>query len=220
MILYHLICFKQPVNSVFPSTITTYGWCGPSIHFLYFVHHPIDPNRVAAGLKAAIHNPNVSEGAKEHAADRLHEMGKDLPSGPDQRETRRAGPDMAPAHGTQETSRALGSPFHSFYPKLSFLYHFTGGYKATLSSSSSLSLLASTVLTISDEATSEAAKQHAREVLEAAGYHTETPANSTDEEHRHRIIGGYRAALNSTSWLIFTSTTLTSLPRPEGVRRC
>ncbi|KAI0344633.1 hypothetical protein BDW22DRAFT_1326777, partial [Trametopsis cervina] len=34
-----------------------------------------DTTRVAAGLKAAIHNPNVSEEAKERAADRLDHMG-------------------------------------------------------------------------------------------------------------------------------------------------
>lgn len=36
-----------------------------------------DPIRVAAGLKAAIHNPNVSEEAKSSANERLHEMGTD-----------------------------------------------------------------------------------------------------------------------------------------------
>lgn len=33
-----------------------------------------DATRVAAGLKASIHNPNVSDEAKEHAADRLERM--------------------------------------------------------------------------------------------------------------------------------------------------
>jgi hypothetical protein len=32
-------------------------------------------NRVAGGYKAAIHNPNVSEEAKENAQQRLDEMG-------------------------------------------------------------------------------------------------------------------------------------------------
>ncbi|KDQ25960.1 hypothetical protein PLEOSDRAFT_1085281 [Pleurotus ostreatus PC15] len=36
-----------------------------------------NPINVAGGLKAAIHNPNVSEEAKERAAERLHEMGAD-----------------------------------------------------------------------------------------------------------------------------------------------
>ncbi|KAF9490681.1 hypothetical protein BDN71DRAFT_1454031 [Pleurotus eryngii] len=34
-----------------------------------------NPSNVARGLKAAIHNPNVSEEAKSHAAERLREMG-------------------------------------------------------------------------------------------------------------------------------------------------
>lgn len=33
-----------------------------------------DPEHVAAGLKSAISNPNVSEGAKVHAAERLDDM--------------------------------------------------------------------------------------------------------------------------------------------------
>ena len=37
-----------------------------------------DPNRVAAGLKAAVHNPRVSEEAKESATQRLHKMGEDV----------------------------------------------------------------------------------------------------------------------------------------------
>ncbi|KAF8896595.1 hypothetical protein BD779DRAFT_1668356 [Infundibulicybe gibba] len=40
--------------------------------------HEKDPARVAAGLKAAIHNPNVSEEAKDRAAQRLEEM--DVPT--------------------------------------------------------------------------------------------------------------------------------------------
>ncbi|EKM54064.1 uncharacterized protein PHACADRAFT_185049 [Phanerochaete carnosa HHB-10118-sp] len=34
-----------------------------------------NPERVAAGLKATMHNPNVSEEAKHHAAERLEQMG-------------------------------------------------------------------------------------------------------------------------------------------------
>lgn len=36
-----------------------------------------NPERVAAGLKAAVHNPNVSEEAKERAIDRLESMGEE-----------------------------------------------------------------------------------------------------------------------------------------------
>ncbi|TFK67640.1 hypothetical protein BDN72DRAFT_842826 [Pluteus cervinus] len=33
-----------------------------------------NPERVAAGLKAAMHNPNVSQDAKDHAAGHLREL--------------------------------------------------------------------------------------------------------------------------------------------------
>ena len=48
-----------------------------------------DSNRVAGGLKAAIHNPNVSETAKAHAHERLDEMGYDDPSESTGHETNR-----------------------------------------------------------------------------------------------------------------------------------
>ncbi|PSR72176.1 hypothetical protein PHLCEN_2v11968 [Hermanssonia centrifuga] len=54
-----------------------------------------NPERVAAGLKAAIHNPNVSEEAKERAEDRLEQMG--------------AGTGRSRSGSTeQETNRQLG----------------------------------------------------------------------------------------------------------------
>ncbi|KAF8153135.1 Conidiation protein 6-domain-containing protein [Crassisporium funariophilum] len=37
--------------------------------------HEKNPDNVARGLKAAIHNPNVSEEAKQSAAERLEQMG-------------------------------------------------------------------------------------------------------------------------------------------------
>lgn len=40
--------------------------------------HEKNPERVAAGLKAAIHNPNVSEEAKEQAAAQLKNMGTEV----------------------------------------------------------------------------------------------------------------------------------------------
>ena len=39
------------------------------------LEHEKNPDYVARGLKAAIHNPNVSAGAKDHAAQQLEEMG-------------------------------------------------------------------------------------------------------------------------------------------------
>jgi hypothetical protein len=38
--------------------------------------HEKNPERVAAGLKASINNPHVSQEAKAHAAERLHELGE------------------------------------------------------------------------------------------------------------------------------------------------
>lgn len=64
-----------------------------------------DPVRVAAGLKAAIHNPNVSEEAKERAAERLEGNG--------------AGISVGDEVTDQHTHRVMG------------------GYKATLTSTSS-----------------------------------------------------------------------------------
>ncbi|KAH7888455.1 Conidiation protein 6-domain-containing protein [Phlebopus sp. FC_14] len=40
--------------------------------------HTKDTARVAAGLKAAIHNPHVSEEAKQNAMSKLREMGQDV----------------------------------------------------------------------------------------------------------------------------------------------
>ena len=39
--------------------------------------HEKNPDNVARGLKAAIHNPNVSVEAKDHAAQQLKEMDSD-----------------------------------------------------------------------------------------------------------------------------------------------
>ncbi|EIW62441.1 uncharacterized protein TRAVEDRAFT_33922 [Trametes versicolor FP-101664 SS1] len=71
-----------------------------------------DEKRVAAGLKAAIHNPNVSEEAKERAQERLETMGTSVET------TSRAPGGSYPVGSTDEagheTNRVLG------------------GYKATL----------------------------------------------------------------------------------------
>lgn len=68
--------------------------------------HTKEPSRVAAGLKAAMHNPNVSEEARERAAERLKEMERDAEVASEE-----------PQHPiTEESTRVLA------------------GYKATLSS--------------------------------------------------------------------------------------
>ncbi|KAI0790704.1 Conidiation protein 6-domain-containing protein [Abortiporus biennis] len=115
---------------------------------------PKDPSRVAAGLKATIHNPNVSSEAKERAEQKLGEMGETQPT-------------------TGSTRRMSTSSDHD--------NRVLGGYKATLTS----------------ERTSEQAKAHAREVLEAAGYHVEREAGVSETEHQNRVISGYKAALHN-----------------------
>lgn len=50
---------------------------------LFFSTEHKNPERVAAGLKAAIHNPNVSEEAKERASERLEHMGEKSTTSPD-----------------------------------------------------------------------------------------------------------------------------------------
>ncbi|CCM04377.1 uncharacterized protein FIBRA_06551 [Fibroporia radiculosa] len=118
-----------------------------------------DPGRVAAGLKAAIHNPNVSEEAKERATDRLHHMG-----GTEEVNTSPSTATHSTTTGSgQETSRVLG------------------GYKATLN----------------NEHASAKAKEHAREVLEAAGYTVERDPNVSEDEHHTHVLAGYKAALHN-----------------------
>lgn len=49
----------------------------------------------------------------------------------------------------------------------------------------------------SDTHTSEEAKAHAREVLEAAGYTFDKGEGVTEDEHETRVLAGYKAALHS-----------------------
>ncbi|KAH8107832.1 hypothetical protein BXZ70DRAFT_912866 [Cristinia sonorae] len=114
-----------------------------------------DPTRVAAGLKATIHNPNVSEDAKERAAERLERMGQS-------QET---------THATHATTQADSGESNRVL----------GGYKATLSNPN----------------TSEQAKAHAREILEAAGYTFERSSDVSEDEHQTRVLAGYKAALHN-----------------------
>ncbi|KAI0666711.1 hypothetical protein C8Q78DRAFT_994779 [Trametes maxima] len=120
-----------------------------------------DERRVAAGLKAAIHNPNVSEEAKERAQERLQGMGTTT-SATQERDTG-SYPVGSTDEAGHETNRVLG------------------GYKATLHNPN----------------TSEGAKQHAREILEADGYQFERPEGVTEDEHQVRVNAGYKAALNN-----------------------
>ncbi|KAH9924467.1 Conidiation protein 6-domain-containing protein [Fomitopsis serialis] len=117
--------------------------------------HGKDPTRVAAGLKAAINNPNVSEEGRERAADRLDGID-------------------GGAHGTNGSTATTSVEDQHRNREL-------GGYKATLH----------------NDRTSAQAKEHAREVLEAAGYTVEPGPGVTEDEHQTRVLAGYKAALNN-----------------------
>jgi hypothetical protein len=66
-----------------------------------------------------------------------------------------------------------------------------------------------TLIIPADENTSAEAKQHAREVLSAAGYQVEKSPGSTDE-HEIRVMAGYKAALASR-WFSMRRCRLPSL---------
>ncbi|KAH9830723.1 uncharacterized protein C8Q71DRAFT_319797 [Rhodofomes roseus] len=114
-----------------------------------------NPTRVAAGLKAAIHNPNVSEEARDRAADRLEDI---------------SGNGGGHGNGTTTTS------FEDQHSNREL-----GGYKATLH----------------NDRSSDEAKEHAREVLEAAGYTVEPGPGVSPDEHQTRVLAGYKAALHN-----------------------
>lgn len=81
--------------------------------------------------------------------------------------------------------------------------HVLAGYKATISSKfPSKSLPFPGLISLSDPHTSEEAKRHAQEVLEAAGIYGRHD-DHTDEEHETRVLAGYKAALHSKSLVIY-----------------
>jgi hypothetical protein len=126
-----------------------------------------DTTRVAAGLKAAINNPNVSPEAKNQAAAKLQNLSGTV--------------ETSTASSTEHENRVLGGfrAVLSSEPR-SFL-----SYRAQI------------LIAPADENTSADAKRHAKEVLSAAGYQVEKPMGSTDEEHETRVMAGYKAALAS-----------------------
>ncbi|KAG5639760.1 hypothetical protein H0H81_000040 [Sphagnurus paluster] len=71
--------------------------------------HTKNPERVAAGLKASIKNPNVSEEAKVHASERLQELSSEKPQ---QQQAKASHHRAEPEHGVNiESSRVLGECF-------------------------------------------------------------------------------------------------------------
>ncbi|KAJ7239222.1 hypothetical protein B0H12DRAFT_1326704 [Mycena haematopus] len=87
--------------------------------------------------------------------------------------------DEAKAHAQQRledmgaTTDEIDQPLNS---------HILGGYKATLT----------------NDATSDKAKAHAAEILRAAGYTvTAADEHANTDEHRTRVLAGYKAALHT-----------------------
>ena len=66
-----------------------------------------DPSRVAAGLKASLHNPHVSDEAKRHAQERLESMGS-VQHGKAQHETLGTH-HVGASHHQVEDNRVLGT---------------------------------------------------------------------------------------------------------------
>ncbi|KAJ7470881.1 hypothetical protein FB451DRAFT_1037518 [Mycena latifolia] len=128
-----------------------------------------DPVRVAAGLKATLHRDNVSDEAKQNAEERLKEMGA---ISSDQ-------PTSNHAHGTSLCFLCMhnaGVNFFFFSPPQENTRR-----PPRLVCYSCRFLIMSDKMFLSDEATSEKAQAHAREVLEAAGYTVTDEEVDTDE---------------------------------------
>jgi len=67
---FHSTQWPALVSFLFPR------FCGRGAVFFFLTLFPDkDPARVAAGLKATLHNQNVSEEAKQYAQERLENMG-------------------------------------------------------------------------------------------------------------------------------------------------
>lgn len=90
-----------------------------------------------------------------------------------------------------------------------------GGYKATLHSTSSFSSGVAILYIINvDQNTSDDAKKHAREILNAAGIHEQDDPD--DQQHQTRVLAGYKAALHSKlSWSIASFLSVRCLPDPK-----
>ncbi len=138
---------------------------------------PCSEKRVAAGLKAAIHNPNVSEDARKSARERLDQMGEHDPTG-------RSHPTGTLDTQGHETNRVLGgykATLHSAHPSFSYPPSERGRLPRCGT----------------DPRTSDEAKRHAREILEADGYTVEPAEGVTEDEHQTRVLAGYKAALHN-----------------------
>lgn len=142
--------------------------------------HEKNPECVARGLKAAIHNPHVSTGAKDHAAQQLKEMDDAQKAKEEVDHVRRQFGKKA----VNWSGRPQGSNFHK------------AGYKAAVSSRwnifvSSISFFSYPLYHITDERTSPETKKKLQTILDSV-------ANGGVKNEK-RVMGGYKAALKSKS---------------------
>ncbi|PPQ92224.1 hypothetical protein CVT25_008998 [Psilocybe cyanescens] len=115
-----------------------------------------NPERVAAGLKATVHNPSVSEEAKHRARERLSEMGVDIESELSSRNAKGNSSSAATGGSGSTVEYALDDGNYEPSANASLNrdsekteHHRLGGYKATLN----------------NPRVSDAAKDHAKDVL-------------------------------------------------------
>ncbi|KAF8062237.1 Conidiation protein 6-domain-containing protein [Lyophyllum atratum] len=126
-----------------------------------------NPERVAAGLKATMKNPNVSEEAKISAKERLEDMSDEVPNA------------RTPSRVSRSRSRRRSTSRGRRSASAESTNRVLGGYKATLRNPN----------------TSEEAKRHAREILDAYEYGEEDEGD--ERAHNSRVIAGYKAALHN-----------------------
>lgn len=133
-----------------------------------------NPERVAAGLKATVHNPAVSEEAKTRAREKLAEMGVDInkPAPP----------------------RAAGKKSHAKEAKGSQTFVYSRGrFTDSISLSSPADISESSEKPLESEAT-ESTSKHGMDLREIES----KEMGSEQQLEEHRRLGGYKATLKST----------------------
>jgi len=148
-----------------------------------------NPERVAAGLKATLHNPTVSASAKSRAQARLKDMGVDADTKAPSHKAKEKTTDEAQPHDLRHEEKNV--PGYEVLEE----HRILGGYKATLKNPN----------------VSQEAKEHAKEVLKEHEVKESEPteeAQPHDLRHEenvsgykmpeeHRILGGYKATLKN-----------------------
>lgn len=132
-----------------------------------------NPDNVIRGLKAAIHNPNVSEAGKKHAAEQLKEMGVEVDVEPELKTTSRS----------SHTKKSGGSTLSPLFPCCFFI---DGSIAATQDRP--------------DKSTEHGHGGHAGEVPAVREAGTDTSEDDTHKKAENRVMGGYKAATHSKSF--------------------